>query len=383
MNKFGVLLCLAVVAASAYGEPKAEGRQGRAWGHKIGAYGRLNRAQRGHPLPIRRGYAHPAPPPPPPPPKAYHATETVCDIVHDIATTQECKVVQEKECTTVHETKIRVEYHEQCHTHKEKVCKPTVRKVPDKVCETTYAEECVNEAHTVLETGYVDECKDIKTQVCEESAVVGVSRSPPVVAEVRAGPPVVTGPVVAHPVPHPAPVHPGPKPSVGEVVAPAPVAKVVPAHPAPPPRSATVGATPWKVPAAWRKPHHGRKKREAKRQGKAYGDYSAGPHCHAKVERVCKKVPVQNERVVQHPKCTKVPHTHCRDIVRTVPDKVCHDVPKTHCDKVAEKIPYDVPVPVCKDVDVPVCRDVTQKVPRKVCKQVHHKVYPGHGPYHH
>ena len=60
---------------------------------------------------------------------------------------------------------IRVEYHEQCHTHKEKVCKPTVRKVPDKVCETTYAEECVNEAHTVLETGYVDECKDIKTQV--------------------------------------------------------------------------------------------------------------------------------------------------------------------------------------------------------------------------
>ena len=102
---------------------------------------------------------------------------------------------------------------------------------------------------------------------------MGVSRSPPVVAEVRAGPPVVTGPVVAHPVPHPAPVHPGPKPSVGEVVAPAPVAKVVPAHPAPPPRSATVGATPWKVPAAWRKPHHGRKKREAKRQGKAYGDY--------------------------------------------------------------------------------------------------------------
>ena len=96
-----------MVAASAYGEPKAEGRQGRAWGHKIGAYGRLNRAQRGHPLPIRRGYAHPAPPHPPPPPKAYHATETVCDIVHDIATTQECKVVQEKECTTVHETKVK------------------------------------------------------------------------------------------------------------------------------------------------------------------------------------------------------------------------------------------------------------------------------------
>merc|ERR1712226_833789 len=271
MNKFGVLLCLAVVAASAQGEPKAEGRQGRAWGHKIGAIGRLHRAQRGHPLPIRRGYAHPAPLPPP---KAYHATETVCDIVYDIATTQECKVVQEKECKTVHETKIRVEYHEQCHTHKEKVCKPTVRKVPDKVC--------------------------------EESSVVGVSRSPPVVADVRAGPPVVTGPVVTHPVPPPAPVP-----------------KVVPAHPAPKPAhpapKPALGATPWKVPAAWRKPHHGRKKREAKRQGKAYG---AGPICHAKVERVCKKVPVQNERVVQHPKCTKVPHTHCKDIVRTVPDKV-------------------------------------------------------------
>ena len=89
----------------------------------------------------------------------------VCRTVYDIATTQECKVVQEKECTTVAETKVRVEYHEHCHTVNEKQCKPTVRKVPEQVCDTTYAEECVNEAHTVVETGYVDECQDIKTEV--------------------------------------------------------------------------------------------------------------------------------------------------------------------------------------------------------------------------
>ena len=89
----------------------------------------------------------------------------MCRTVYDIATTQECKVVQEKECTTVAETQVRVEYHEHCHTVNEKQCKPTVRKVPEQVCDTTYAEECVNEAHTVVETGYVDECQDIKTEV--------------------------------------------------------------------------------------------------------------------------------------------------------------------------------------------------------------------------
>ena len=93
------------------------------------------------------------------------------------------------------------------------------------------------------------------------------------------------------------------------------------------------------------------------------------------VDRVCKKVPVQNQKVVEHPKCRKVPQTHCHEVIRTVPDQVCHDVPRHHCEKVAEKIPYDVPRQVCKDVDVPVCRDVTSKVPRQVCKQVHHKSY--------
>jgi len=322
-----------------------------------------------------RAYRAPRPLPPPAPRKAYHApivahhvSHPVCKTVYEVATAQECKVVQEKECTTVPETKVRTEYHEHCHTVTEKQCKPTVRQVKDKECATTYVDECHNEAHTITETGYVDECQDIKTQVCEETSVVGHHRSEAYKTGEVVGPAVVSGPVVRTPA---APIHPVPAP-VPAVPAPAPVvvAKKAGHYPKP------VAATPWKVPAAWQK---GRHKREAKAEADPgyvapapyHAPAPAGPKCQAKVDRVCKKVPVQNQRVVEHPKCVKVPQTHCHDVVRTVPDKECFDVPRHHCEKVAEKIPYDVPKQVCKDVDVPVCRDVTSKVPREVCEEVH------------
>jgi len=346
MIKFLVVLCLAGVALA---EPEAGG-----WG----SY----KTYKHH----ARAAAYHAPRPLPVPRKAYravaHHTHPVCKTVYEVATAQECKVVQEKECTTVPETKVRTEYHEHCHTVTEKQCKPVVRQVPDKECATTYVDECHNEAHTITETGYVDECQDIKTQVCEETSVVGHHRSEAYKTGEVVGPAVVSGPVVrtaaaVHPVPAPVPAVPAPALAV---------AKKAGHYPKP------VAATPWKVPSAWQKRH--------KRDAEADPGYAApapyhapapGPKCQAKVDRVCKKVPVQNQRVVEHPKCVKVPQTHCHDIVRPVTEEVCHDVPRHHCEKVAEKIPYDVPKQVCKDVDVPVCRDVTSKVPRKVCKPVH------------
>jgi len=359
MIKFLVLVCLAAVALA---EPEAEA--GGWGGYK--SYKHHARAYHARPLPARKPYR--APPPPPAPRKAYHVehhSHPICKTVYEVATAQECKVVQEKECTTVPETKVRTEYHEHCHTVTEKQCKPTVRQVPDKECATTYVDECHNEAHTITETGYVDECQDIQTQVCEETSIVGHHRSEAYKTGEVVGPAVVSGPVVRTPAAVPA--VPVPVPAVP---APAVVAKKAGHYPKP------VAATPWKVPAAWQKRH----KREAKAEAEpgyaapAPAPYHApapGPKCQAKVDRVCKKVPVQNQKVVEHPKCHKVPQTHCHDIVRTVPDEVCHDVPRHHCEKVAEKIPYDVPKQVCKDVDVPVCRDVTSKVPRQVCKEVH------------
>ena len=108
---------------------------------------------------------------------------------------------------------------------------------------------------------------------------------------------------------------------------------------------------------------------------------AAAPRCQAKVDRVCKKVPVQTQRIVQTPRCSSVPKTECADFVRDVTETACADVPREECHKVARKVPFEVPREVCRSIPRKHCRQVPHKTPRKVCKQVESHGY-GYGHHH-
>ena len=116
------------------------------------------------------------------------------------------------------------------------------------------------------------------------------------------------------------------------------------------------------------------------------------PLCEVKVERQCRKVPVQVPRAIQVPKCASVPRTHCVDTTKVVPGPpACHDEPRQVCNPVERQVPFEVPVEKCTPVASQVCKDVPHKAARQVCKtgyahgpgyEYGYGTHHGHG-YHH
>merc|ERR1712007_138314 len=128
-------------------------------------------------------------------------------------------------------------------------------------------------------------------------------------------------------------------------------------------------------------------KREAKndlekddRRGKSFARFApvpavplaVAPKCHAKVERVCKKVPVKVPHHVEIPHCTKLQHLECIPSFRTIQDSVCHDEPREVCREVEIEVPHDIPADYCP----PVTKEVCHKVPFPYTKEVCHGPEP-------
>lgn len=327
-----------------------------------------------------------------------------------------CKTIYNQACELVPTTQFRTEVDNVCTTVPEKVCVPTTQTVPDQQCATHLEQSCTTEVHTTIDIALNEECQDIQHQVCHETRVaqhvelVGVQQHAELIGHQVAAPALVGG--VAAPA------------LLGGVAAPA-LAGIAGhgvvdtrflaaqrqfagpfafgAGPVPAPGAFALGG----VPVAGL-PAHGIVKRDAEsepeseaRDGKqlllsrlgaapivgpapfaaAPAAVAIAPRCEVKVERVCRKVPVQVPRTVEVPKCVQVPRTECVATTRVVAGPpACHDEPRQVCNPVSKQVPFEVPVEQCHPVASQVCKDVPHKAARQVCKTgyVHGHGY-GHG----
>jgi len=365
MNKHLILLCIVapvLVLCDPEADAEAGGYYGRHYGggyrRGYGYHGGYKRHYGGYSGGHARSYSY----------HDEHRSHPVCKIVYDTTYSTECATSFEQACTTVSETQYRTEYDTACTQVSQKQCSPVTRQVPDKECATRYEQACVNEAKTVTDVAYVEECKDIEHKVCQETQLIGVQRQVQVQQIAQPADAIVAQPAVVPALPAAAVVA-QPAAAIGTVAAAGPLAARL---------FAAAGAP--GVPAAIRL--H-KRKAEAEPEADAeptlsLSPYSgvhhpigiAAPACRGQVERVCQKVPVKTQRLIQTPKCTTVPKTDCVATLRSVVDTVCVDRPVEQCSKVARQVPFEVPRKECHNVPQKHCKQVPHKAARKVCKNV-------------
>jgi hypothetical protein len=371
------------------------------------------------------------------------ATKTVTNYITE--SKNECSTRSVQECNTV----TRNVPEEQCATRTEQECRNIVTQVPDQECHTetekqcTEVPQCTTEITEVPETTFVDECNDIVHQVCSEtqvhvqahanviahaapalvntvstagplSAAIGVNTIPAAAGVPGALLPSATHVIAkreadadaqflglnAFPVGRlatgPAPLSPA-APIVAAPLASAPLAAAplaaAPIATAPlaatPLATAPIAATPLTAAPIAATPL-------------AAAPIVAAPRCQQKVDRQCRRVPVNSVRQVATPKCVSVPQcvavpktvcnpttrdvastvcnpkpvTECNTIVRQVPETVCNAKPVTECRAVPVQVPVATPVEECHPVAREVCHPVHKKVAHKHCSV--HKSTPSY-----
>merc|ERR1712055_184890 len=357
-------------------------------------------------------------------------TEEECHEINNQVPETQCIPVTEQVCNDVPE----------CTT--EQQCTETQQCVTEQQCTETQQcvteQQCTTETREIPETTFVDDCQDIVHQVCSETQVHVASHAN-----------VISHPAVVGPI---APV---------AAVNTLPAAGLI----AQGPLSAALGFNGLPagvVPAGSHLLPQRIFKREADAEADAdadaeadaqffglnpfpVGNLAAGlplapapllaagpvalapapiaPRCEQKVDRQCRKVPVQTVRhiavpkcisvpkcvsvphCVAVPKCTPVPHcvtvpkciavpkcvaverqqcetiinnvpsqvcnpkpvTSCNTFIRQVADTVCHAEPLTKCLPVAFKVAVQTPVEECTSVAREICKPVYKKIPRQHC----------------